>query len=331
MKNAERAIAIRRRLHDDAESQNVRELLEIEPLVLQLAPDGIGTLGPAADSGGDTAFGKLASELVGDARDAVDADVFELLDARDDGVQARLGLQFGEREVFQLLAHVLHADASGERRVDIDRLLRDAAALLGIGNEAQRAHVVQAVGELHQQHADIVRHRQHQLAEVFRLLGALAEEFELRQLGHAIDQARDLVPEILPHVLERRQRVLDGVVQQRGDDGRHIHLQVGQDGGDFERMGKVRIARGAELLSVRLHGVDIGFVEQILVGAGVIGLHPRDQFGLAHQLAGGSGCAGTRSARGAVQGESHPVLPTGLPRTASRPSSLEQYITVLAV
>jgi len=42
---------------------------------------------------------------------------------------------------------------------------------------------VQAVGELDQQHADVFRHRQHQLAEVFRLLGLVRLQLEARQLG----------------------------------------------------------------------------------------------------------------------------------------------------
>ena len=129
------------------------------------------------------------------------------------------------------------------------------------------------------------------------------------------------------------QRVLDRVVQQRGDDGRHVQLEVGQDGGDFERMGEIGIARGAELLAVRLHGIDIGLVEQRLVGVGVIGLHPLDQVGLAHQLAaagpaqraqrsrrrGGSGtCRGFRG-RGVSGRGTHTPQYIGIPRFAVIP------------
>ena len=35
----------------------------------------------------------------------------------------------------------------------------------------QRAHIVQPVGKLHQQHANIIRHREQKLAEIFCLLG----------------------------------------------------------------------------------------------------------------------------------------------------------------
>ena len=64
--------------------------------------------------------------------------------------------------------------------------------------------------------------------------------------------------------------VLDRVVQQRRRDGGVVELQVGQDRGDFERMGEIGIARGALLLAMRLHGVDIGAVEQLLVGVRIV-------------------------------------------------------------
>src|SRR3546814_7663959 len=40
----------------------------------------------------------------------------------------------------------------GERGIDIHRLLGDPAPLVGILDEMQRAHIVQPVGELDQQH-----------------------------------------------------------------------------------------------------------------------------------------------------------------------------------
>ena len=75
-----------------------------------------------------------------------------------------------EGDILQLIAHLLHAHAAGERRIDVHRLLGDAPALLG-GTMLERAHVVQAVGELDQQHADVVGNRQQELAQVFGLLG----------------------------------------------------------------------------------------------------------------------------------------------------------------
>ena len=117
------------------------------------------------------------------------------------------------------------------------------------------------------QHADVAGDGQHQLAEILRLLGALGKKFQLGELGDAVDQTGDLVAEILLDVVIGDQRVLDRVVQQRGDDGGDIELELGQDGGHFQGMGEIGIARGAELLAMRRHGIDIGLVEQRLVGA----------------------------------------------------------------
>ena len=78
----------------------------------------------------------------------------------------------------------------------------------------QRAHVVQAVGELHQQDADVRRHRQNELAQVLGFLGALGLHLQAAEL-------------VTPSTIGRRSRrtggrspracvgVLDRVVQSR--------------------------------------------------------------------------------------------------------------------
>src|SRR5207247_8489287 len=58
--NAKRAVALDRVLDDDAEAEDVGELLEAYRLALHLAPDRIGALAPADDLGGDAGIGKLA-------------------------------------------------------------------------------------------------------------------------------------------------------------------------------------------------------------------------------------------------------------------------------
>ena len=78
--------------------------------------------------------------------------------------------------------------------------------------------------------------------------------------------------------------ILDRVVQQRGGDGGVVELEVGENRRDFDRMGEIRIAGGAPLLAMRLHGVDIGAVEQVLVGVRIVSAHPLDQVVLPHHL-----------------------------------------------
>ena len=105
---------------------------------------------------------------------------------------ARVRVELGERQILELVLHLLHADALGQRRVDVHRLAGDAPALLVVVEELQRAHVVQPVGQLDQQHADVLGHRQHQLAEVLRLPRVLRLQLDAGELGDAVDQARHL-------------------------------------------------------------------------------------------------------------------------------------------
>ncbi len=51
----------------------------------------------------------------------------------------------------------------------------------------ERAHVVQPVGELDQDHPDVLGHRQQQLAEILGLGSLGRGQLQLRQLGDAID------------------------------------------------------------------------------------------------------------------------------------------------
>ena len=204
-------------------------------------------------------------------------DVGELVDHRLIG----LGVAPLEGQRLQLLAHALHAHAARQRRVDLERLLGDAPAALRL-HVLERAHVVQAIGELDQQDADVARYGDQQLAEVLGLLGLLGDEVELLDLGQALDQGADLLAELLVDLGARDVGVLDHVVQQCGRDRRVVELQVGEDRRHFERMGEIEIARGALLIAVRLHGIDVGAIEQCLVRARVVREHAFDKLVLAH-------------------------------------------------
>ncbi len=187
----------------------------------------------------------LGQRLLDRQRDRIDLPAFLAADLREPPGDRRIGFGLQLLEGEQLhLAHVfVHADALGERGVDIHRLARDAPALLRGLDEMQRAHVVQPVGELDQQHADVLAHREQELAQVFGRALVLGHLLDLGELGHPIDQPRDVGPEELLDVLDRRQRVLDRVVQQRGDDGVLVELEVGHQAGDFDRMAEIGIAR----------------------------------------------------------------------------------------
>ena len=146
----------------------------------------------------------------------------------------------------------------------------------------ERAHVVQAVGELDEENPYVVGNGEQQLAQVFRLLGLLGDEVELLDLGEAFDQTADIFAEQLVDLGAGGRGILDRVMQQGDRDRRFVETHVSEDGGNFKRMGDIGITAGARLLAVLLHGIDIGLVEQSFVGIGLVFLHPLHELVLPH-------------------------------------------------
>ncbi len=206
----------------------------------------------------------------------------QLLQPPDDGV-ASARVDVLEGQLLQLRADAVAADRARQGGVDLQRLARDALALLDVLDEAEGAHVVQAVGQLDHQHPHVARDGQDELAQVLRLADVLGVQLQARQLGHALDQFADLFAEHLVDVLAGGGGVLDHVVQQGRDDGRGVQLVVGEDAGHLDRVGEIGVAGGARLAAVHAHGVDVGAVQQGLVGRRVVALDPFDQLILAQE------------------------------------------------
>ena len=146
----------------------------------------------------------------------------------------------------------------------------------------QRAHVVQAVGELHQQHADVRRHGQHQLAQVLGLLRTLRLDFESGELGDAVDQARNVLAEQSGDLVACGVGILERVVQQAGDDRIRVEPHLGQDAGNFDRVREIGVARGTELVAVLLQAIDVGAVQHVLVRIRIVGMYALDEFKLTN-------------------------------------------------
>ena len=257
-------------LHDHPEGHHVGQLLEADVALGHFAPDRIGVLLAALDLDLDPGAAELEAQARADPRDDVAAALVKLVEPLGDrGVGVGLELLEGER--LHLAHELVHADPLGERRVDVHRLAGDAQPLrLGL-DVMEGAHVVQPVGQLDQQHADVARHGEEEFAQI--LGGALifGLRLDLRQLGDAVDEPRDRRPEALLDLLGGRQRILDRVVEDRGGDRLVVELEVGQYAGDLDRMAEIGIAAGALLAAMRLHRKDIGTVEQRLVGVRIVG------------------------------------------------------------
>ena len=95
-----------------------------------------------------------------------------------------------ERQVLQLEVKRIQAEAIRNRRVDVERLARNAATMR-VRHRIERAHVVQTVGELDQDDAHIARHRQQHLSKALGLGFLARRELDLIELRDAVDHFSD--------------------------------------------------------------------------------------------------------------------------------------------
>ena len=146
----------------------------------------------------------------------------------------------------------------GQRRVNLKRLLGLLRGRLG-GHETPRAGVVQAVAQFDEQDANIAAHRDEHLAQRFGLRGGTV--VHLVQLGDTVNEVGDCLTVLGSELLKRVIRVLDGVVQQRGDKRRGRHAHLSQDRRDGHRMGDIRFTGLAHLPAVMFLSSAIGTLD----------------------------------------------------------------------
>ena len=178
-----------------------------------------------------------------------------------------------EAEILELRLERVHAEAVGNRRVDFQGFAGDADLLVR-RHRIERLHVVQAVGELEQDHPDVLHHREHHLAEALDLQLAAAVEVQLLQLADTVHQRGDLRAELLGDFILGCGRVLDDIVQKGGRDARVVQVQIGEDGGNRHRVRDIGIT-GVPLLP--------------FVPAGAEGVCLADQLELLARQVGGFG------------------------------------------
>jgi hypothetical protein len=154
-----------------------------------------------------------------------------------------------------------------DRSINFDGLLRDA--LLPLTRQVLKGpHVMQPVGQLHNNDADVVHHREQHLADALGLAFLARIEMQFAQLGDAVHAARHFFAESLPNLIDRDLGVFNDVVQQAGFEADHVHLHVGQDQRDIQRMDQVRLARFTNLvlMGIRGHAVSLFQLRQVVLG-----------------------------------------------------------------
>jgi hypothetical protein len=205
-------------------------------------------------------------------------------------------------QVLELPLDRVDAQTVGQRREDLERLL-GLLVLLLLGHRADRAHVVEAIGELDQDDPDVLGHRDHHLAVVLGLAIVTALEGDSRELGHAVHQGGDLLAEPLVDLVERGARVLDRVVQQRRAERGRVQAHARADLRHADRMDDEVLTARALLLGMALAGEHERLLDRSLVDllGGVRGVLLDDREQVTEEDALVLCQAGLRSGRGVLR------------------------------
>ena len=259
MHRAERGVAIAHRMRDDAQCHQVVDLGELLALALHLLVDGPIVLGAAIDL---EALQADAVELVGERLDGLGqialTDLTRLRHHARDALVG-VGLKVEEGQVLELPLNRAHAQTVGQGRIHVHGLasLKQATVLT---QGCKGAHVVQTVGKFDDNDADVLGHGEEHLAQRKRLLLVHAIDFDVGELGHAIDELGNRIAKQAGHIGERGLGILDGIVQQRGAHHIAVHLEIGQNDGHLDGMVDVHLTRTALLVAVLLGSKAIGLL-----------------------------------------------------------------------
>ena len=248
---------------EDPEGGHVDDFVERLLLALHFAPDAIEVLGPATHltvvqpRGGEA----IPQQLHGhpQALFPVTALGRHLLL----NVAVGLGLEDFEGQILQLPLEPANPQPVGEGGIDLPGFAGDALLLLWLEGR-QRAHVVEAVCQLHQHHADVAGHGQKHATQIFCLGLGVVGEMDPAQLGDPLHQGPHLGAEASLDLIGGDAGVLDHVVQEAGGDYPCTGAGLPQQIGNGDRMDDVRLARGPQLALVVAVGVIEGAGEEQL-------------------------------------------------------------------
>ena len=267
--NAQNVIAVRHRVHDDPEGEQVKHVVQILVLGVHLAVDGIGVLHAAVDLGLDPGLLQPLRDLVVDG--GHEAVVFRgLLVQRLGDLPIAHRIEILQAQILQLPLHLLHTQPVGDGGVDLHGL-EGLLLLLLRRLVLHGAHVVEPVGDLDEDHPDVLAHGHQHLPQVLHLLLLLGGVVDAGQLADALHQVGHGGGKHLGDLLMGGGGILDGVVQQRRDDGFAVQMQLlHHDLGHRQRVGDKGRAVLAHLGAVHFPGQLIGLADLLEIGGGIV-------------------------------------------------------------
>ena len=267
--HAQHVVAVRHRVHQDPEGEEVIDLVHGLILGVHFAVDAVGVLHPAIDRGvGDAHLAQPLGDLGLDHAHELLVLLALCLQLGDDLVVGHR-IQIFQGQVLQLPLDLLHTQAVGEGGVDLHGL-EGFFLLLLRRLVLHGAHVVQPVGDLDEDDTDILAHGKEHLPEVLHLLLLHGAVCHPGQLGNAVHDVRHRGAEALGDVLVGAVGVLDAVVEQGGYDRLAVQAHLRHDLGHLQGVGDIGGAVPAQLGAVVLPGIFIGGPDLREIGGDVV-------------------------------------------------------------
>ena len=156
----------------------------------------------------------------------------------------------------------------GDGGVDLHGL-QGLLTLLLLRLVLEGAHVVQAVAQLDENHPHVLGHGHEHLAQVLHLLLFLGGVLHPGQLGDPFHQVRHRGAKEFGDVVVGGVGVLNAVVEQGGDDGVQIQVQLVDNLRHRQGVGDVGLSALAQLGAVVGVGVVKGSAQPLHIGVGV--------------------------------------------------------------
>ena len=130
-----------------------------------------------------------------------------------------------EREIFELRFDAIQTQPVGKGRKDVERFAHNLI-LSRRRHRIEGAHVVESVGDFHQDDANVVAHGEENLLERLRLHRSAVAEDATAHFCHPFDNVRHLFAEEIGDIFAGIVGILHHIVQQSraNGGGSHAHL-----------------------------------------------------------------------------------------------------------
>jgi hypothetical protein len=179
-------------------------------------------------------------------------------------------------QLFQFHAQGIDTQAVGNRRVDVQCFPGNTAALVR-AHDAQRAHVMQAIGQLHEDNADIAYHGKQHLAEILGLGFCLGFKFNLGQLADTVDQFCNLAAKFGSNLLLDHRCIFNYIMQNGGNNRFMIKAQISKNPGGGNGVIDIGFATQAMLAIMGLGSKQVGPVNLLYLFRLQVGFQQLEQ------------------------------------------------------